>query len=44
MDPPNDTDPDKTIDRVKDNDQTFHDLNWNNIRVCRFSPLLAGFS
>ncbi|XP_032512517.2 tropomodulin-1 isoform X2 [Danaus plexippus] len=32
MDPPNDTDPDKTIDRVKQNDQTFLDLNWNNIK------------
>ncbi|XP_045447004.1 tropomodulin-1 [Melitaea cinxia] len=32
MDPPNDTDPDKTIDRVKDNDQSFLDLNWNNIK------------
>ncbi|XP_047529012.1 tropomodulin-1 isoform X4 [Vanessa atalanta] len=32
MDPPNDVDPDKSIDRVKENDQTFLDLNWNNIK------------
>ncbi|CAH2241856.1 jg16245 [Pararge aegeria aegeria] len=32
MDPPNDTDPEQTINRVKDNDQTFLDLNWNNIK------------
>ncbi|XP_050343694.1 tropomodulin-1 isoform X2 [Nymphalis io] len=32
MDPPNDVDPDKTIDRVKENDETFLDLNWNNIK------------
>ena len=33
MDPPNDADPDKAIDRVKENDQSFIDLNWNNIKV-----------
>ncbi|XP_023934672.2 tropomodulin-1 isoform X1 [Bicyclus anynana] len=32
MDPPNDTDPEQTISRVKDNDQSFLDLNWNNIK------------
>ncbi|XP_075971370.1 tropomodulin isoform X3 [Anticarsia gemmatalis] len=32
MDPPNDTDPDDTITRVKNNDQKLTDLNWNNIK------------
>lgn len=32
MDPPNDTDPEATLQRVRDNDQNYTDLNWNNIK------------
>ncbi|KAJ0178978.1 hypothetical protein K1T71_005753 [Dendrolimus kikuchii] len=32
MDPPNDTDPDDTLTRVKENDPKLIDLNWNNIK------------
>lgn len=32
--PPNDTDVDKTIQMVKDDDHELLHLNWNNIRVC----------
>ncbi|XP_063216616.1 tropomodulin isoform X2 [Bacillus rossius redtenbacheri] len=31
-DPPNTTDPDATIQQVKDDDHTLTDLNWNNIK------------
>jgi hypothetical protein len=31
--PPNMTDPDKTIKQVQDDDHTLVDLNWNNIKV-----------
>ncbi|XP_071444628.1 tropomodulin isoform X2 [Hetaerina americana] len=31
-DPPNTTDPDKTIQQVKDDDSSLIDLNWNNIK------------
>ncbi|KAJ2952028.1 hypothetical protein O0L34_g4288 [Tuta absoluta] len=32
MDPPNDTDPEDTVTRVKNNDEKLNDLNWNNIK------------
>jgi tropomodulin len=31
--PPNTTDPDDTIRRVKEDDHTLTELNWNNIKV-----------
>lgn len=31
--PPNNTDPDESIKRIKDDDHTLIDLNWNNIKV-----------
>lgn len=31
--PPNNTDPDESIRRVKEDDHTLIDLNWNNIKV-----------
>ncbi|XP_068631495.1 tropomodulin-1 isoform X2 [Battus philenor] len=45
MDPPNDTDPDETIKRVKENDQKLTDLNWNNIKNIsdeKFEKLFEG--
>ncbi|XP_041970244.1 tropomodulin-1 isoform X1 [Aricia agestis] len=45
MDPPNDTDPDDTINRVKENDQKLTDLNWNNIKNIsdeKFEKLFEG--
>lgn len=45
MDPPNDTDPDETIKRVKENDQKMTDLNWNNIKNIsdeKFEKLFEG--
>ncbi|CAG9795352.1 unnamed protein product [Diatraea saccharalis] len=45
MDPPNDTDPDDTVKRVKDNDQKLTDLNWNNIKNIsdeKFEKLFEG--
>jgi tropomodulin len=32
MDPPNDTDVDDSIKRVRENDKTLVELNWNNIK------------
>ncbi|XP_053604032.1 tropomodulin-1 isoform X3 [Plodia interpunctella] len=32
MDPPNATDPDESLQRVRDNDLKLTDLNWNNIK------------
>ncbi|XP_047525478.1 tropomodulin-1 isoform X5 [Pieris napi] len=45
MDPPNDTDPEDTIKRVKENDQNLTDLNWNNIKNIsdeKFEKLFEG--
>lgn len=33
QEPPNSTNPDETIKRVKDNDNKLTELNWNNIKV-----------
>ena len=33
QDPPNDTDPDKTLKQVQQDDPKLTDLNWNNIKV-----------
>lgn len=38
-DPPNNTDPDESIRRVKEDDHTLIDLNWNNIKVNFFVRL-----
>lgn len=40
QEPPNATNPDETIKRVKDNDNKLTELNWNNIKVSsRLVPL-----
>lgn len=33
MEPPNDTDVDETIKRVREDDPSLADVNWNNIKV-----------
>lgn len=33
MEPPNDTDVDETIKRVREDDPSLVDVNWNNIKV-----------
>lgn len=43
MDPPNNTDVDDSIKRVKDDDPKLIELNFNNIKVCR-AAVLAVFS
>lgn len=35
MEPPNDTDVDETIKRVREDDHSLIDANWNNIKVNR---------
>ena len=40
MDPPNDTDVDETIKRVRDDDHTLADVNWNNIKVFTMKLIL----